>query len=207
MHKEGIPFVVLFLIAAVAAGILHFFSYILVPLFLAFSLFSAFFFRDPARSIPADPALLVSPADGSVVKIQPIDGGEAGRYQRVSIFLSVFNVHINRVPSDGRITDIRYTRGKFLAAFNHLASEQNEHNCLWLKQGDRCYRITQIAGLIARRIVCWKKPGEQVRKGDRFGLIRFGSRVDLDLPMDVEILVKVGDKVRGGMTVVGRLPG
>jgi len=138
--------------------------------------------------------------------IQPIDEGEAARFQRVSIFLSVFNVHINRIPSDGWITDIRYTQGKFLAAFNHLASEQNERNCLWLKQDDRCYRITQIAGLIARRIVCWKKPGEQVRKGDRFGLIRFGSRVDLDLPMDVEILVKVGDKVRGGMTVVGRLP-
>jgi phosphatidylserine decarboxylase len=205
MHKEGIPFVVICLAAAAAVGALDFFPVFLVPVFILLGSFSVFFFRDPERTIPADPALLVSPADGTVVKMGPINDESGTSFQRVSIFLSVFNVHINRVPADGVITEIRYTKGKFLAAFNHLASEENERNCLRLQHGNSCYRVTQIAGLIARRIVCWKKPGDKVGKGERFGLIRFGSRVDLDLPLDVEVLVKIGEKVHGGSTVIGRL--
>jgi phosphatidylserine decarboxylase len=205
MHKEGLPFVLLPLAAAAAAGVFQWIPWILVPLFLLLAGFCAFFFRDPERVIPADPALMVSPADGRVVRITTIQDDHGHTLQRISIFLSVFNVHINRLPLDGRIADIRYSRGKYLAAFNHKASEENERNCLWLTYGGRTFRITQIAGLIARRIVCWKKPGDEVRKGERFGLIRFGSRVDLDLPEEAEILVKIGDRVRGGSSVVARL--
>jgi phosphatidylserine decarboxylase len=205
MHKEGIPFVVICLGAAAACGIVGLFPVFLVPLFILLGSFSVFFFRDPERTIPMEPSLLVSPADGTVVKIGPINDESGTSFQRVSIFLSVFNVHINRIPVGGVITDIQYTKGKFLAAFNHLASEENERNCLWIQDGDRRYRVTQIAGLIARRIVCWRKPGDKVSKGERFGLIRFGSRVDLDFPLDFEILVKIGEKVQGGSTAIGRL--
>jgi phosphatidylserine decarboxylase len=166
--------------------------------------FIAFFFRDPQRTIPVDEALVVSPADGRVVRIEDLHLGEMGSARRVSIFLSVFNVHINRLPMAGNIIDIQYRKGKFLAAFDHKASQENERNSVWLQsqQGKIC--VTQIAGLIARRIVCWKKPGDNGEKGERFGLIRFGSRVDLDLPADVELLVKVGDRVCSGSTAVAR---
>jgi phosphatidylserine decarboxylase len=168
--------------------------------FLVLSLFLAFFFRDPERKIPDDPSVIVSPADGKVVEIlQQADGTT-----RISIFLSIFNVHINRSPVDGVIASIQYTSGKFKPAFDPSASAENERNVLVIDHGSYKIKVSQIAGILARRIVCWKKTGEHVQKGERFGLIKFGSRVDLTLPVNVIPSVKMGDKVEGGTTVMGR---
>lgn len=203
MAKDGYPFFGSIVVLAVLAAMLQWIF--AAAVFLILALFVAFFFRDPHRVIPADASLVVSPADGKVVRIQKASYDGLGPCHRISIFLSVFNVHINRIPIDGRITDIQYRRGKFIGAFNHRASDENEQNSLWIRHENRTFRVTQIAGLIARRIVCWKKPEDPASRGERFGLIRFGSRVDLDLPEDVELLVKVGDHVKGGGTAVGRL--
>lgn len=180
--------VVSFWIGWVAAGI----SLLLVATFVLY------FFRDPERQIPTDPDVIVSPADGTVVRIE-----RDGALTHMSIFLSIFNVHINRAPLAGLVTDVEYKKGKFRAAFNDLASAENEQNTLTV-EGDRCtVRFSQIAGIVARRIVCWKKAGDAVAKGDRIGLIRFGSRVDLFLPEAVELTVQTGDKVRGGSSRIG----
>jgi len=161
-------------------------------------LFVAFFFRDPQRAISTDPSIIVSPADGRVVSIE-----REGDTNRVSIFLSIFNVHVNRSPVAGEVVDVRYHRGRFRAAFSHLASVENEKNTLTIAGDGVTVVCSQIAGLIARRIVCWKDAGHRVEKGERFGLIRFGSRVDLTLPQDVTIAVRVGDRVRGGSSTIG----
>ena len=168
--------------------------------FLILSLFIAFFFRDPERKIPEDPSVVVSPADGKVVEILQLSDGTT----RISIFLSIFNVHINRAPIDGIIESIQYTPGKFKPAFDPNASAENEQNVLVIDHGSYKIKVSQIAGILARRIVCWKKTGEAVQKGERFGLIKFGSRVDLTLPVNVIPSVKKGDRVKGGSTVIGR---
>jgi len=169
-------------------------------------LFVLFFFRDPQRVIPADPNAIVSPADGKVVEIvdekDPFDGQT---FKRISIFLSVFNVHINRVPIQGKIEKVRYNHGKFLAAFNHKASMDNEQNIIMIKNGRNTVLVKQIAGLIARRIVCWAKEGDEYQTGQRFGLIRFGSRVDIFVPVDTRLAVKLGDTVQGGSSIIGFL--
>ena len=203
MVKDGYPFLLVSLVLAGLAGLAQWWA--VWAVFLLLAAFVAFFFRNPKRQIPADPALIVSPADGKVVKVQSGEYPGFGYGRRISIFLSVFDVHVNRLPVEGKIQDIRYYRGRFMAAFQHRASEENERNSLWIRQGDHVFRVTQIAGLIARRIVCWKKPGDLAARGELFGMIRFGSRVDLELPAEVEILVKVGDRVRGGSSAVGRL--
>jgi phosphatidylserine decarboxylase len=158
----------------------------------------AFFFRHPKRTIPADPAIIVSPADGKVVKVERI-----GNIFRLSIFLSIFDVHVNRSPMRGRIEAIDYRRGKFKAAFNHAASVENERNIIMIGDGHVKLVVTQIAGLIARRIVCWKKVGDFVEKGELIGLIRFGSRVDVLFPAGTEATVETGTRVRGGSTPIG----
>lgn len=169
-------------------------------------LFVLYFFRDPERKIPEGDNVIVSPADGKVVKIvkekDPILGAT---HTRISIFLSVFNVHINRVPVSGTVEKIQYNPGKFLAAFNHKASLDNEQNTVLIKKGNTPILIKQIAGLIARRIVCWANEGDQYSKGQRYGLIRFGSRVDLLVPENTKLAVAVGDRVRGGSSVMGHL--
>jgi len=162
--------------------------------------FVAFFFRNPRRSIPADPQAIVSPADGRVVKIERV-----GNVTKMSIFLSLFNVHVNRSPIAGKIEAMDYKRGKFKAAFNHSASVENERNAIMVVRGDLKVVFTQIAGVIARRIVCWKQVGDDVEKGELIGLIRFGSRVDVLLPALAEATVQKGDRVRGGSTVIGRI--
>ena len=160
--------------------------------------FVAFFFRNPQREIPSDPRLIVSPADGKVVKIERV-----GNVTRLSIFLSIFDVHVNRSPMAGRIEAIDYRRGKFKAAFNHAASVENERNTIMVSQGDIKLVFTQIAGIVARRIVCWKKVGDTVGKGELVGLIRFGSRVDVLFPAGTSATVTVGTRVRGGSTPIG----
>jgi len=160
--------------------------------------FVAFFFRNPPRSIPGDPSLIVSPADGKVVRLEKV-----GNVTRMSIFLSLFNVHVNRSPIAGRIEAVEYKPGKFLVAFNDKASTDNERNIVMVRNGKTTIVFTQIAGIVARRIVFWKKPGDQVGKGELVGLIRFGSRVDVLFPAGTEVTVKVGDRVRGGSTSIG----
>ena len=159
--------------------------------------FVAFFFRDPYRPIPDGPGIVVSPADGRVIRIV-----KEGAATRVSIFLSIFNVHVNRSPIEGTITAIRYRKGKFRAAFDNRASVENEVNQLTIEGEGIRVECSQIAGLVARRIVCWRKAGDGVGRGEKFGLIRFGSRADLLLPASVELQVQVGDRVHGGSSQI-----
>jgi phosphatidylserine decarboxylase len=168
------------------------------------------FFRDPGRTVPADPKALISPADGTVTHVEEVDDPDfpGGRALRVSIFLSVFNVHVNRVPRDGRVVGLRYFPGAFLDARRPDCAQRNEQ--LWIdlqeQEPRRLVRVKQISGAIARRIVCWLRPGEDVKKGERFGMIKFGSRTDVLIPAGDRalVLVKVGDTVRGGATVLLR---
>jgi phosphatidylserine decarboxylase len=194
--KDAYRFLVPLLAAAASAFFLGLpFVAILVLLLAAFV---AFFFRNPDRQIPADPRVIVSPADGRVVKVERV-----GNVTKLSIFLSIFNVHVNRSPIAGRIEAIEYKRGKFKFAFDQTASVENERNIIMVAQGDLKLVFTQIAGLVARRIVCWKKVGDTVGKGELIGLIRFGSRVDVLFPAGTEVTVERGARVRGGSTPIG----
>ncbi len=173
--------------------------------FVLLGLFVFSFFRDPDRSIPTERGLIVAPADGRVVVVkEESQRGRAGK--RISIFLAIWNVHVNRAPASGTITQLNYKPGKFLAAWDDNASLQNEQNVFTqaTEHGEIVYK--QIAGLIARRVVAWKKAGDVVARGERIGLVRFGSRVDLWLPQEAEILVKVGENVKGGSSVLARMP-
>jgi len=166
-------------------------------------LFVAFFFRDPERTLPQDPATIVSPADGRVMEVvEESLAGKPGR--RISIFLSVFNVHVNRSPVAGRIAAINYRTGKFYAAMRGRASAENEQNAFHVQTEHGEVVFTQIAGWIARRIVCWKSVGDSVIRGERVGMIRFGSRTDVWLPEPIEILVQPGKYVAGGTSVLAR---
>lgn len=160
----------------------------------------AAFFRDPERQIPLTPGAVVSPADGRVMEI--VDESEG---QRISIFLSVLDVHINRAPYAGRVCEVTYTPGKFLAAYHREASMVNEANTVALEHAGYTFVVKQIAGVLARRIVCRVQPGDVLEKGQRFGLIRFGSRTDLTLPPEAEVLISVGESVRGGESVLAIL--
>ena len=165
---------------------------------LVMFLFVVFFFRNPPRSIPSDPSVIVSPADGKVVRLEKV-----GNVTQMSIFLSLFNVHVNRSPIAGTIESVDRRPGKFLAAFNPAASRENERNIVMVRDGRINIVFTQIAGIVARRIVFWRKPGDQVAKGELVGLIRFGSRVDVLFPAGTEAIVKVGDRVKGGSSPIG----
>jgi len=168
--------------------------------------FVVFFFRDPSRKIPQGDQLILSPADGRIVKIGPAPAEEFPGWTQISIFLSIFNVHVNRTPIPGIVETTRYNPGKFLAAFNHKASLLNEQNLIIITSGSRKVAVKQIAGLIARRIVCWVKEQDRLEIGRRIGLIRFGSRVDVLFPeQGVTILVKEGERVKGGLSILGRL--
>lgn len=168
---------------------------------LILTLYVAYFFRNPYRRIPSDEDAVVSPADGKVVQVGRDD---AGRWV-ISVFLNIFNVHVNRSPIAGQISEIKYIKGKFLAAYDPKASIENERNGLSIVRGSQTVEVIQIAGLIARRIVCWKKAGDELARGERFGLIRFGSRVDIILPAEAEMAVVVGQKIRGGCDMLARL--
>jgi|RhiMethySRZTD1v2_1073278.scaffolds.fasta_scaffold21629_3 phosphatidylserine decarboxylase len=161
----------------------------------------ALFFRDPERIIPQTPETIVSPADGRVVEIVP----ENAQTRRISIFLSLWDVHINRAPYGGVVRSVVYTPGKFLAAYRQEASWVNEANTITIAEHGREFIVKQIAGVLARRIVCRVRPGDTLDKGQRYGLIRFGSRTDLLLPATAEIAVQVGDVVKGGETILAFL--
>ncbi len=167
---------------------------------LLIAAFIAYFFRNPARKIPAGDHLIVSPADGKVVKIATVPEG-----LNVSIFLNIFDVHVNRAPIGGELERLEYKRGRFKVAFDEEASRVNEQNILSIRGSHIRIVVKQIAGLVARRVVCWKSPGHTLERGELFGLIRFGSRVDLILPSEVKILVRVGDRVKGGSSVIGEV--
>jgi phosphatidylserine decarboxylase len=167
--------------------------------------FILYFFRDPHRAIPADPASVVSPADGRVIEvIEEALGNRPGR--RISIFLAIWNVHVNRSPLSGRIAKIEYRPGRFHMAMKKAASSENEMNIVHLETPRGEIVFKQIAGLIARRVVLWKKMGDQLERGERIGIVRFGSRMDLWLPLEAEIVVRIGDHVAGGSSVLARWP-
>lgn len=198
MAKEGFPFVI---IPLLIAAILAFFG--LWPASLAFvflTLFMAFFFRDPTRTVPPGRDIIVSAADGRVTRIEETEDGTS-----VSVFLSPLDVHINRAPIAGRISRVDYIPGKKLPATSNDASFVNERNSITI-EGEKIRVVcTQIAGIVARRIVCWSKTGDHLDMGERFGLIKFSSRTDLLMPQNIDILVKVGDRVTGGETIIGRI--
>src|SRR5882724_4376520 len=203
MVKEGYYFGVPPVLLGGIAIVAHW--WLLGAVLAALGLFCFSFFRDPEREITSDPAAIVSPADGRVVVItEEENAGRAGT--RISIFLAIWNVHVNRSPAAGVITKVDYRPGKFLAAWDPHASKQNEQNVFTLDTANGSIEFKQIAGLIARRVVSWKKPLESVAKGERIGLVRFGSRVDLWLPRGSELLVKVGDNVHGGSSVLAHWP-
>jgi phosphatidylserine decarboxylase len=196
MVKDAFPFLIPLLLSTILAFALD--LQIVAAVLLLLAAFVAFFFRNPNRKIPADPRAIVSPADGRVVKVERV-----GNVTKMSIFLSLFNVHVNRSPIAGRIEAIEYKKGRFKAAFNHAASVENERNVIMVAQDGLTVVFTQIAGLIARRIVCWKHVGDVVAKGELVGLIRFGSRVDILFPAGTEATVGPGTRVRGGSSVIG----
>ena len=202
MVRDGIPFVV---VPIVLAAVPFLFGYWLlaIPL-LALAAFMAFFFRDPHRSIPTEAGIVVAPADGRVTIVRLADGHENPE-SLIGIFLSPLDVHINRAPIAGEIVEIAYKTGKFVMATKAEARLVNEQNTLIIQSEALTVRCTQIAGILARRIICWKRKGERVKCGERFGMIKFGSRTDLLLPPAVEVLVREGMHVRGGETIVGRI--
>ena len=205
MVKEGYyfglpPLVVGLLALALAAR-----GWIVIGIVLVgLALFVFYFFRDPQRTIPSDPGLIVSPGDGRVVvvKDEPYSGRPG---KRISVFLAVWNVHVNRSPVAGTITRFEYKPGKFMAAWAETASLGNEQNIFTLSSEHGEIVFKQIAGWIARRVVSWKKQGDVVARGERVGLVRFGSRVDIWVPDNAELLVKLGDKVKGGSSVLARM--
>ena len=201
MVRDGIPFVVVPLILAVVP-LLFGYWWAAIPLLLIAG-FMAFFFRNPQRSIPLAPGLVVAPADGRVTIVRPAD--DTHPQSLVSIFLSPLDVHINRAPIAGEIVDIAYKKGKFVMATKEESRELNEQNRLVIKGDKVVITCTQIAGVLARRIVCWKRRGERVECGERFGMIKFGSRTDLLMPPEVEIVVQTGAHVRGGETIIGKI--
>jgi phosphatidylserine decarboxylase len=201
--REGILYII---IPAVVGAILLALSFWIIALFfLIVAAFMLYFFRDPRREPPADADVVVSPADGRVTRISVLAPGQKASATLVSIFLSPIDVHINRSPIAGRITDVSYTRGKFLMATDERASLVNEQNALTIEGAKISVVCKQIAGILARRIVCWKHAGDRVELGERIGLIKFSSRTDVILPENVAVTVTEGMKVRGGTTIIGRI--
>lgn len=203
MVRDGYIYgVSLLLVAAVAVWLTGVWTWGVVPVLLA--AFFLWFFRDPERKIPAGPGLIVSPGDGLVTETVRITTPE-GERQRISIFLSVFNVHVNRAPIAGVLSEVRYQKGKYLNAMNPQSAESNEQNIVTVRGEGVEVTFKQIAGLLARRIVFNYKQGERVARGQRVGLIKFGSRVDVIVPAEAELRVKKGERVRGGASVLAAM--
>ncbi|MDD5022185.1 MAG: phosphatidylserine decarboxylase family protein [Endomicrobiaceae bacterium] len=196
--KEGYPFILIPLcIGALLMGIGIFWMGIL---FILTSIFCAYFFRDPARIIPDGEKSVIAPADGKVIEISKENGGS-----QIKIFMSVLNVHVQRAPVSGVISAVEYKPGKFLHAMSPNACVENEQNIITIAVDGENFKVKQIAGVLARRIVCWVKLGDKVQKGDKIGMIRFGSQVDIFVPESVKIMVKPGQKTIGGKTLIGSL--
>jgi phosphatidylserine decarboxylase len=201
MVRDGIYYALGMLVAAAA---LWWISPFLAALPLVLAIFFLWFFRDPERTIPIEPGLVVSPADGTVTSVgnAKVNGEDK---QHISIFLNVFNVHVNRSPISGVVRQVHYQKGKFGNAMAAASSEANEQNVVTMEGDGQVVVFRQIAGLLARRIVFTKAVGDQLARGERVGLIKFGSRVDVVLEPEVEVTVKVGDKVAGGSSIIGRI--
>lgn len=192
--------------SAIAAGLIIWLAWwpYAIPVLLL-GAFCLWFFRDPEREIPTESGAIVSPGDGKVTEVAIVNSGGISQ-RRISIFLNVFNVHVNRSPITGVIRDVHYQQGKFLNALKANCAEENEQNIVTVEGDGRTVVFKQIAGLIARRIVCTVKAGDTVARGQRIGLIKFGSRVDVVFDSDAGIQVKVGDHVKGGATILAMLP-
>ena len=199
-HKEvSAALIILFLLVV-------FFYFIYKPIFilsLILLIFTFYFFRDPERVVPIGDDILVSPADGLITNITETKEGKK-TYIKVSIFLSIFNVHIQRLPISGEVTKVDYIEGKFINATLDKASEENERLKITIKNGNNLIYVTQIAGLIARRIVNYVKPNENINQGDRYGIIKFGSRVDIEFPNNFKLLVNEGQQCIGGETIIAQ---
>jgi phosphatidylserine decarboxylase len=204
MVRDGIPFVAIPIVLAIIPIVFGYWP-VAIP-FLLLAGFMAFFFRDPHRNVPTEPGVVVAPADGRVTIVKLADGQENPE-SLVSIFLSPLDVHINRSPIGGEIRDIAYKTGQFVMATREDARLLNEQNTLTILGDGLTVRCTQIAGILARRIVCWRRKGDRLKCGERFGMIKFGSRTDLLLPPIVDVVVHEGMKVKGGVTIIGRIRG
>lgn len=196
--KEGFPFVLAPLLIAGIFGVFHWWVALIVFVFIA--AFMLYFFRDPKRITPSGEGLIISAADGRVTRIEENEGGKL-----VSVFLSPLDVHINRSPVGGLIRSITYTKGRKMPATSNEASFVNERNSLVIEAEAVTVTCTQIAGILARRIVCWPRTGDKLARGERFGLIKFSSRTDILMPSNVMLEVKIGDRVRGGETIIARV--
>jgi phosphatidylserine decarboxylase len=205
LDPAGLPFILGALALAIVSGAAV--SWLLAFPFVVLAGFFLFFFRDPHRASPSDADIVLSPADGRVL----VAGGAiaestpAGEWQQVSIFLSPMDVHVNRIPVSGRVTRVNYIAGKFLPAYRHDAGSANERSEIWIDHDGQTVVARQIVGVLARRVVCRVQSGTEVRAGDRFGIMKFGSRMDIFLPISATITVHVGDRVRGGETVIAVL--
>jgi len=199
MVRDGYFYAVPLIAAGLLLGWLTSPAWAIIPFLLAFFFF--WFFRDPERAIPQEAGAVVSPGDGKVTDVSPVTTGNE-QQTRISIFLSVFNVHVNRSPVTGLIRDVRYQRGQFLNAMNKVSAEQNEQNIVTMEADGQKIVFKQIAGLLARRIVFYPKVGDRLERGQRVGLIKFGSRVDLLVDASARVNVKVGDRVKGGASVL-----
>jgi phosphatidylserine decarboxylase len=205
MVRDGLYYgISLLVVTAIVFVGTHWISLTAIPFLLA--IFFLIFFRDPNRDIPTEPGVIVSPGDGKVEEAEWIETTAGSRF-RISIFLSVFDVHVNRVPISGKVTLMEYREGQFLNAMSPESAILNEQTLIVIEDGENSVSFKQIAGLLARRIVCDLKTGDVVQRGQRMGMIKFGSRVDVLMPADVELRVKPGDRVQGGKSILGVLPG
>jgi len=206
--REGYPFILFAAFFALIAALLDYDTVSFISVVV--TAFTLYFFRDPERWITDAPEALVSPADGKVIVLEKVFDDKLVKEQvyKVSIFMDVFNVHVNRTPFAGTVREIIYTPGRFYSANTDRGALENETCAIILETGaGRRLAFVQMAGLVARRIVCWAEKGDVLARGERFGLIRFGSRVDLYLPLDIQLEVKLGDKVKAGETILGYLTG
>jgi phosphatidylserine decarboxylase len=205
LSPDGYPFIVVFALITILVYFLAKPWIAILPLIV--TLFMVLFFRDPDRTIPADKGVFVSPADGKVILIKDVYEKDylKADSKEISIFMSIFNVHVNRAPCDGNVSLVKHSPGKFLVAHKDAASIENENTVMVLEGKDRKILVRQVAGLVARRIVCKVKVGDVLTRGERYGMIKFGSRLDVYLPKETAIQVKVGDKVKAGQTVLGIL--
>jgi phosphatidylserine decarboxylase len=205
IDAAGFPFIIGAVAAAVLAGLTIGWAFA-IPLLVVAGFF-LFFFRDPERQVSASDGVVLSPADGRVLVAGPAEAAAAppGEWLQISIFLSPINVHVNRVPVSGRVTRVSFQRGRFLPAYHRDAAATNERSEIWIDHGGHPIVARQIVGVLARRVVCRLQSGAVVRAGDRYGVMKFGSRMDVFVPPGAELRVKVGDAVRGGETIIAVL--
>jgi phosphatidylserine decarboxylase len=217
---EGYPFILVSLLVSVIASIfllwslksgstvLYYFSLLVVCFFIVLTLFMAFFFRDPARKVPSGEGLFVSPADGKVILVKDVYEQDylKSDAKEISVFMSPLDVHINRAPCEGKVSLIKHTPGKFLAAYRDDSSMKNENIVMVIDGGSGKVLVRQVAGFLARRAVCRVSVGDVLARGERYGMIKFGSRLDVYLPKDAAVTVKLGERVKAGETVIAKRP-